>query len=238
MSTETLKPIHILLIEDDLNLGFLMVENLDAKGIKTTHAKTGKEGINEIVKGGFDLCILDVMLPEVDGFALATRLRSLHPSIPFIFVTARLQDVDKINGFELGADDYVTKPFSFKELYYRIMVILKRRNNHLLPQEPKEISIGNITLNNRERILSVNGSDKKLSRREAALLSKLMQNWDSFVTRSEILKQIWGVDDFFTAKSMDVYINRIRKLLKDEPSVLIENLYGSGYKIGYSKNNL
>jgi two-component system, OmpR family, response regulator len=235
MSVEISKPIHILLIEDDLNLGFLMVENLDAKGIKTTHAKTGKEGIAEIVKGDFDLCILDVMLPEVDGFALATRLRSSHPSIPFIFVTARLQDIDKINGFELGADDYVTKPFSFKELYYRIMVILKRRNNNILQQEPKEIAVGNIKLNNQERVLTVNGSDKKLSRREAALLSKLMQNWDNFVTRSEILKQIWGADDFFTAKSMDVYINRIRKLLKDEPSILIENLYGSGYKIGYSK---
>lgn len=231
MSIKVSKPIHILLIEDDLNLGFLMVENFDAKGIRTTHAKTGKDAINEIVKGGFDLCILDIMFPEIDGFALANRLKSLHPAIPFIFVTARLQDIDKLNGFELGADDYVTKPFSFKELYYRIMVILKRVNNNLSLQEPDEITIGNIKLSNRERLLTINGSDKKLSRREAALLSKLMQNRDNFVTRSEILKQIWGTDDFFTAKSMDVYINRIRKLLKEEPSIVIENLYGSGYKI-------
>lgn len=235
MSVTVTKPIHILLIEDDLNLGFLMVENFDAKGIRTTHAKTGKEGIDEIGKGGFDLCILDIMLPGIDGFALANRLRLLHPSIPFIFVTARQQDADKLNGFELGADDYVTKPFSFKELYYRVMVILKRVNQNLYPQEPDEIIIGNIKLNNRERILTVNGSDKKLSRREAALLSKLMQNKDNFVTRSEILKQIWGTDDFFTAKSMDVYINRIRKLLKEEPSLVIENLYGSGYKISHIK---
>jgi two-component system, OmpR family, response regulator len=176
MSHKIAKPVHILLVEDDLNLGFLMAENLEAKDIKVTHAKTGKEGIDAIAKGGFDLCILDIMLPEIDGFALATRLKSLHPIIPFIFVSARLQDVDKINGFELGADDYITKPFSFKELYYRIMVILKRVNNDLYYQEPDEISIANIKLNNRERVLIVNGIEKKLSRRETELLSKLMQN--------------------------------------------------------------
>lgn len=238
MKHKMAKPIHILLVEDDLNLGFLMAENLDAKGIKVTHAKTGKEALDAIAKGGFDLCILDIMLPEIDGFVLATRLRSSHPFIPFIFVSARLQDADKINGFELGADDYITKPFSFKELYYRIMVILKRVNNNPYYQEPEEILMANLKLNNRERILTINGIEKKLSRRETELLSKLMQNWDSYITRSEILKQIWGTDDFFTAKSMDVYLNRIRKLLKEDPSVVIENLYGSGYKIGSAKNDI
>jgi DNA-binding response OmpR family regulator len=229
--------IHILLVEDDVNLGYLLVENLHAKGIDVTLAKTGREGIEAIMKGGFDLCILDVMLPEIDGFKLAARLRSLHPSIPFIFLSARMLEADRINGFETGADDYVTKPFSFKELFYRILVILKRRNIAILPADPMQVSAGNAVLNTKERILSVNGVAKKLSRREADVLSKLMQQPGKYVSRSEILKQVWGNDDYFTAKSMDVYLTRIRKLLKDDPSLEIENLYGSGYRIRTNESN-
>lgn len=229
--------IHILLVEDDVNLGYLMVENLQAKGIGVTLAKTGREGIEAITKGGFDLCILDIMLPEIDGFKIGTRLKSLHPAIPFIFLSARMLEADRINGFETGADDYVTKPFSFKELYYRILVILKRRNIAVLPAEPELVSVGNAVLNTKERMLSVNGLAKKLSRRESDVLSKLMQQPGNYVSRSEILKKVWGNDDYFSAKSMDVYITRIRKLLKDEPSIEIENLYGSGYRIRKSESN-
>lgn len=229
--TNSNRKIHILLVEDDVNLGYLMVENLQAKGMTVTLAKTGKEGIDAITQNKFDLCILDIMLPETDGFTIGARLKALHPNIPFIFLSARMQEADRLHGFETGADDYITKPFSFKELYYRIMVILKRMNITIEQSEPEQISVGDVTLNTQDRILNVNGYEKKLSRREADVLSRLMQNAGMYVSRSEILKQVWGNDDYFTAKSMDVYITRIRKLLKEAPSLEIENLYGSGYRI-------
>lgn len=231
--------IHILLVEDDVSLGYLMVENLQAKGMAVTLAKTGKEGMDAIKKSNFDLCILDIMLPEIDGLTIGLRLKSLHPATPFIFLSARMQEADRLCGFETGADDYLTKPFSFKELYYRIMVILKRRNIIVQACEPEQVSMGSVVLSPKERMLNVGGIEKKLSRREADVLSKLMQHAGSYVSRNEILKQVWGKDDYFSAKSMDVYITRIRRLLKEEPSLEIENLYGSGYRIrlNETKNN-
>jgi DNA-binding response OmpR family regulator len=231
MENNDQRKIHILLVEDDVSLGYLMVENLEAKGVAVTLAKTGREGMDAIARNKFDLCIFDIMLPETDGLKLGARLRSSHPETPFIFVSARMQEADKLNGFEIGADDYITKPFSFKELYCRIMVILKRMNLTVKPQEPEQVVVGNLLLHPHERLLYVNGIEKKLSRREADVLSKLMQQSGNYVSRSEILKQVWGTDDYFTAKSMDVYITRIRKLLKEEPSLEIENLYGTGYRI-------
>lgn len=222
---------HILLVEDDLNLGYLMVENLEARDIMVTLAQNGNEALAVIAGGDFDLCILDIMLPGTDGITLGEQLKARHPNIPFIFVTARMQEADKLTGFETGADDYITKPFSFKELYYRIMAIQKRMNISLQVQDADEVRMHNVQLNARERLLNVNGTVKKLSRREADVLCKLMQSPGQFISRSEILKQIWGNDDYFTAKSMDVYMTRIRKLLRDEPTLEIENLYGSGYRI-------
>lgn len=223
---------HVLLVEDDLNLGYLMVENLETRDIKVTLAQNGNEALSIITGGDFDLCILDIMLPGTDGLTLGAKLKTKHPTIPFIFVTARMQEADKLTGFETGADDYITKPFSFKELYYRIMAIQKRMNISLLQaQDADEVRMQNVQLNAKERLLTVNGTIKKLSRREADVLCKLMQSPGQFISRSEILKQIWGNDDYFTAKSMDVYMTRIRKLLRDEPGLEIENLYGSGYRI-------
>ncbi len=235
MENNDQRQIHILLAEDDVNLSYLMVENLEAKGIKVTLAKTGKEGLAAIARCRFDLCIFDIMLPETDGLKLGEKLRSSHPATPFIFVTARMQEADKLSGFEAGADDYITKPFSFKELYYRIMVILKRMNLSVKPQEPEMVTVGDLVLYPHKRLLYVNGAEKKLSRREADVLSKLMQQAGNYVSRSEILKHVWGTDDYFAAKSMDVYITRIRKLLKDEPSLEIENLYGTGYRIRFNE---
>lgn len=231
MENNSREKIHILLVEDDVNLGYLIVENLQAKGVEVTLAKTGKEGMNAIQNSTFDLCILDIMLPEIDGLKLGARLKALHPATPFIYLSARMQEADRIGGFETGADDYVTKPFSFKELYYRIMVILKRSNILVQTNETDPIMLGNTVLNTQNRTLYINGLEKKLSRREADVLAKLMHHAGKYVSRSDMLKQVWGNDDYFSAKSMDVYITRIRKLLKDEPSLGIENLYGSGYRI-------
>ncbi|HXS35686.1 MAG TPA: response regulator transcription factor [Flavipsychrobacter sp.] len=227
---QTRKALNILVVEDDINLGYLIVENLKTKGFEVSLAKNGREGLRCIMEKQYDLCIFDVMLPEIDGFYLAERLRKVS-NTPFIFLTARTQEKDKVKGFETGADDYITKPFSFKELYYRILVALRRADTVPKNIEEDAISIGTITLYPAVRILSINGQQRKLSQREAGLMYMLLQHNGSYVNRSEILKKVWGNDDYFTAKSMDVYITRIRKLLKDDPTIEVENLYGTGYRI-------
>jgi len=232
METTVNKAIHVLLAEDDLNLGYLLLENLKAKGLDVTLVQNGKDALDAMNKTIFDICLLDIMMPEIDGFTIARKARELKPSVPFIFLTARAQEKDKLHGFDLGADDYVTKPFSFKELYCRMMVVLRRMNFTTGIDTTKEILyIGDTTLHASKRILQVKGSERKLSQREAGLLAILMQNSGNYVSRSEILTRVWGNDDYFTAKSMDVYVTRIRKLLKEDPTLEIENLYGSGYRI-------
>lgn len=220
----------ILLAEDDVNLGYLMVENLKGRGFSVTLVKTGNAAIDALKKHRFCLCVLDIMLPGVDGFSIAHYLKQEYPALPFIFLTARSQEQDKLRGFEMGADDYVTKPFSFKELHYRIVAILRRANN-ATPVVSQTVSLAGLTLHPSERILEIAGSRKKLSQREASIVQLLMLHSGTYISRSEILKKIWGNDDYFAAKSMDVYITRIRKLLKDEPSIEVENLYGMGYRI-------
>jgi DNA-binding response OmpR family regulator len=232
--------ITILVIEDDINLGYLLKENLVTKSFEVILESNGQNALKVIEKGGFDLCILDVMLPEIDGFKLAGRLKNKHPNIPFLFVTARSLEHDKLHGFELGADDYIVKPFGFKELFYRINVILRRRGNTGAPNSPLEnkiLEFSKLSFNVGQRTLTINGQVKKLSQREGGILQKLLQSTGSYVTRSEILLSVWGNDDYFTAKSMDVYITRLRKILKEDPEIEIENLYGTGYRIvSYEKN--
>ncbi len=230
----------ILVIEDDINLGYLLKENLLTKSFEVILESNGQNALKTIEKGGFDLCILDVMLPEIDGFKLAGRLKNKHPNIPFLFVTARSLEHDKLQGFELGADDYIVKPFGFKELFYRINVILRRRTDtegQSLHTENKILEFSKLSFNVGQRTLTINGQVKKLSQREGGILQKLLQSTGSYVTRSEILLSVWGNDDYFTAKSMDVYITRLRKILKEDPEIEIENLYGTGYRIvSYERN--
>jgi len=221
----------ILLVEDDINLSYLLLENLRSKDFDVTLKQDGREAINAVKSARFDLCLIDIMLPEVDGFSVADTLRRHAPNTPFIFLTARVQEQDKLHGFDLGADDYITKPFSFKELYCRMMVALRRKTDTDLPLAEYIIEAPALSLNTSQRILTINGVSRKLSYREAGLLQILLEHKGRFINRSEILKRIWGNDDYFTAKSMDVYLTRIRKLLKDAPHLEIENLYGTGYRI-------
>lgn len=226
--------INILLVEDDINLGFLLSENLKNKGFNVQHAVTGSEALRCIAQSSYDICIFDIMLPEVDGFTIADVLRKKNAETPFLFLTARSQEVDKILGFEAGADDYITKPFSFKELYYRILVILRRAAQSRGGSSEETYKLGPLVFDAVMRQLTISGHTRKLSQREADLLAELLRQQGSYVQRSDILKKVWGNDDYFTAKSMDVYITRIRKLLKDIPGMEIENLYGRGYRIRYS----
>jgi DNA-binding response OmpR family regulator len=232
MENEIKGLVQILLVEDDLNLSYLLQENLTAKGFSVSLARSGKAGLELAANTDFDICLLDIMLPEMDGFTLAQALRQKDATLPIIFLTARVQEKDKLHGFEIGADDYVTKPFSFKELYCRIIAVL-RRVNFIAPThtEIENLSLGSLVLYPSQRMLSVNGQQRKLSQRESGLLQMLLQHNGKYVNRSEILKKVWGNDDYFTAKSMDVYITRIRKLIKDDPSLEVENLYGTGYRI-------
>lgn len=229
---------HLLLVEDYINLSYLLMENLHAKGYAVKHAATGLEGIKAISGGSYDLCLLDIMLPEQDGFSVATHLRKTRPEVPFVFLTSRAQEADKLHGFELGADDYVLKPFSFKELHCRLQVML-RRSGRLTPEpdDLQEVQIGNTRFNFKERILIIQDRERRLSQRESELLQLLIRHHGHYISRSDILKKLWGRDDYFTAKSMDVYLTRIRKLVKEDPAIEIENLYGSGYRIRLLKES-
>lgn len=228
---QPVQDIRILLVEDDVHLSYLLMENLSSKGFEVMLAKDGRTAMDMIDKYCYDLCIIDVMLPGVDGFTFAERLRRQAMGTAFIFVTARVQEQDRVHGFELGAEDYIVKPFSFKELYYRILVALRRKVQPVAPPQDYEIAYGEVVLNPSQRTMQIGAQTKKLSHRESGLLQVLLEQKGRYVTRSEILKRVWGNDDYFTGKSMDVYVTRLRKLLKDAPSLEVENLYGTGYRI-------
>lgn len=221
---------RILLVEDDVNMGTLLKENLKNKGFETTLCKDGAEGISRFKSDNFDLCILDVMLPVKDGYAVAKEIKAINQEVPVMFLTARSMDQDKIKGFETGCDDYITKPFSTQELYMRINAILKRTyNRHVQPA--KVLSLGRFVFDYTRMILHDQDDIKKLSSKEAELLYILVTNKNELIQRNIILEKVWGNDDYFSAKSMDVYISKIRKLLRSDSRIEILNAYGIGFKL-------
>lgn len=223
---------NILFVEDDSNLGLLLKENLENKGFNVCWYKNGEDGISALMKTKFNLCILDVMLPVKDGFTLSKEIRKVDASIPIIFLTARGQHEDKMKGFETGADDYVTKPFNTQELCMRIQAVLRRTENNVnKPDELCIITIGSLCFDYNKMMLTVNDEPKKLSLKEADVLKILLQNRNAIVPRKQILEQVWGNDDYFASKSMDVYLSKIRKLIKEEKSIEILNAYGLGFKM-------
>ena len=222
----------ILFVEDDANLGLLLKENLEHKGFCVNWCRNGEEGLNALVQGKYNLCILDVMLPVRDGFSLSGEIRKYNPCIPIVFLTARGQHEDKIRGFETGADDYITKPFNTQELYMRILAILRRtESKQAAGADAGIITIGNLQFDYNKMLLTVQNETKKLSLKEADVLHILLQNRNAIVPRKQILEQVWGNDDYFSAKSMDVYLSKIRKLIKAEKSIEILNAYGLGFKM-------
>lgn len=224
----------ILFVEDDVYLGTLLKDNFEIRGFKMCWCKDGAEALRKFYEETFDLCILDVMLPKTDGFTTARELRKFNPQIPFVFLTARSMDVDKHRGFELGCDDYITKPFSAQELFLRINAILRRSMVNHTPQEEKPESnytAGNYYFDVMKRKLIGNGFTHKLSSKEAELLQMLMHNKNKLIDRKQILLKIWGKDDYFTSKTLDVYLSKIRKLIKEDNNLELLNAYGSGYKL-------
>lgn len=221
----------LLLAEDDPNLGVLLKEYLEAKGFEVSLAVNGEEALNLFLNGRFSLCILDVMMPKKDGFTLAREIRLKDPAIPVIFLTAKSMKEDTLRGFELGADDYLTKPFVMEELLFRIKAILKRTTSGEIKPESSIFSIGKFTLDTDTRTLSLENETVHLTTKETALLKLFCENANRTVSRSYALKLIWGDDSYFNARSMDVYITKLRKHLKADPAVRILNLHGEGFKL-------
>ncbi len=221
----------LLLAEDDPNLGALLKDYLEAKGYEVHLAVNGEEALRLFLDGRFSLCILDVMMPKKDGFTLASEIRLKDPSVPIIFLTAKSMKEDTLKGFELGADDYLTKPFVMEELLFRIKAILKRTTTGETSPERSIFEIGKFTLDADQRTLSSEEGVISLTTKEAALLKLFSQHLHQPVSRSYALKLIWGDDSYFNARSMDVYITKLRKYLKTDERVRILNLHGEGFKL-------
>jgi len=221
---------RLLIVEDDANLGQILKEYLEAKGFETTLCRDGESGISTFRDQDFELCILDIMMPKKDGFTVAKEIRQIDKRTPIIFLTAKSMKEDAIEGLKIGADDYVTKPFSMEELLLRIMAVLRRTNQ----SDQKLLSsynFGEFTFNYDQQILSVGSEQQKLTSKESELLRLLCQNMNQTLDRSAALKAIWKDDSYFNARSMDVYIAKLRKYLKKDENIKILTIHGEGFKL-------
>jgi two-component system OmpR family response regulator len=224
------KNVKILLAEDDANLGNLLCDYLKAKGYHTVLAANGEEAFNLFAKGTYNLCLLDVMMPIKDGFTVAKEIRKINEKIPIIFLTAKSMKEDTLAGFEAGADDYITKPFSMEELLARITAVLRRSIGDNLEQEKTFFNIGKYSFDYQKRALSNGAEAQKLTSKENDLLRLLCLNEGKVLERTYALKAIWEDDNYFNARSMDVYIAKLRKHLKQDDSIEIMNVHGRGFR--------
>ncbi len=228
MATKT----KVLLAEDDKNLGSVLKAYLEAKGYNTTLCVDGKEALETFKRNEFDFCILDIMMPVMDGFTLAKEIRKMDKQIPFLFLTAKSMQEDKIYGFELGADDYLTKPFSMEELLLRIKAIHRRSKiNQKDEAEKSQFKFGIYSFDHNRQMLLIGDKQQKLTSKESDLLKLLCQNMNNVLDRSVALNKIWYDDSYFNARSMDVYITKLRKYLKEDPDVELINVHGVGFKL-------
>lgn len=224
----------ILLVEDDPNLGMLLQDYLQLKGkFEVVLCKDGEEGFRAFTKDHFDLCIFDVMMPKKDGFSLGRDVRKINSSVPIIFATAKGMIEDKTEAFNLGGDDYITKPFRIEELLLRITALLKRSSNDKKDEaeQPARFDIGRYFFDYTQQIIADGDSQQKVSTKEAELLRLLCLKKNEVLTREEALLSIWHDDNYFNGRSMDVFLSKLRKYLKDDPGVEIINVHGKGYKL-------
>ncbi|MCU0376855.1 MAG: response regulator transcription factor [Bacteroidales bacterium] len=228
-----MKRVRILLAEDDPNLGMLLQNYLALKEYEPVLAIDGAQAMKLFRKEKFGLCLLDVMMPEMDGFTLAKEIRAIEPGIPVIFLTAKTLKEDVIEGFRSGADDYITKPFSMEELVYRIEAILRRSAKREPEASQEQYMIGEFIFDVSRQTLIHKGETQKLTTKESELLELLCRHRNEILERNFALKAIWIDDNYFNARSMDVYITKLRKYLKKDPAVEILNIHGRGYKLLY-----
>jgi len=220
---------HLLYVEDDESLSFVTRDNLELQGYQVTYCEDGKKALEEFPKGNFDLCLLDVMLPEIDGFTIAKEIRQKNAQVPIIFLTAKSLKEDKIHGLRLGADDYITKPFSIEELILKIEIFLKR-SQIVIKESPTIFQIGQFNFDYKNLELSKEDSQKQLTQKEADLLKFFIENKNEVLKRAQILESLWGEDDYFMGRSLDVFISRLRKYLKADANLKIENIHGVGFR--------
>lgn len=224
MHKEKLK---ILLAEDDLNLGVLLIDYLETEGFDIKLCKDGELALKAFTGSRFDLCLLDVMMPKIDGFALAKEIRIKDKEIPIIFITARSLKEDKLKGYELGADDYIIKPFDEEELLWKIKAVIRR-----VPENKNKteiISIGKYKFDFSNQSLIINGKVKRITEKESEILKYLFAKKNNVIKREDLLKDLWGENDYFLGRSLDVFITKIRKYLNEDPGISIENVFGVGF---------
>jgi len=226
------KKARILYVEDDITLSYVTRDNLEIKGYSVDFCEDGITALEMMKSGLYDLCILDVMLPKMDGFTLAGKIREKNSGIPILFLTARSSKEDRITGFQLGGDDYITKPFNIEELVLKIEVFLKRKN--IISETvsvPLTVNLGCFKYDYNNQQLSEGKKVHVLTRRENELLGFLAAHPDQIIKREEILRKVWGNDHFFASRSLDVFISRLRKILKGDPKIRIENIHNTGYRL-------
>lgn len=222
---------RILVAEDDQNLGIILSEFLQAKDYQVALARNGNQGLELFKNDKFDCCVLDVMMPEKDGFTLAKDIRAINETIPIVFLTAKSMKEDTITGFRLGGDDYITKPFSMEELLMRLKAILRRTKGETKAPEKTTYEIGKLFFDFKNQVLKSPETEYKLTSKENALLKLLVLHVNELLDRSQALLAIWGDDSYFNSRSMDVYIAKLRKYLKDDEEVKIINEHGKGFRL-------
>lgn len=218
---------NILLVEDNETLGYILKEYLEMKDYSVELARDGKAGLKAFKKRAYDLCILDVMMPEMDGFTLAGELKAIEAGVPIIFLTAKALKVDKLKGFNLGADDYIVKPVDEEELLARIRAIIRRSKSGELQKQSYRVGAYDFDFSNQKLIFDE--EEQILTEREAQLLRLLCENKGKLLSRRQVLNTLWNTNDYFTRRSMDVFISRLRKYLSGDPLIKITNVYGSGF---------
>jgi DNA-binding response OmpR family regulator len=222
----------ILLIEDDPNLGFILHENLELQGFEVKLCADGEAGLAAYQRGQFDLCLIDVMLPKKDGFAVAREIRKTNQAVPIIFLTAKSLKNDRIEGFKIGGDDYVTKPFSMEELALRLQAVLKRTKPVAPESKGKHVfPLGRYTFDSEQQNLQIGHKLQKLTSKESELLKLLCLHLNEVLERELALKLVWGEDSYFNGRSMDVFISKLRKYLQEDKKIEIRNVHGRGFKL-------
>ena len=228
--------VKLLLVEDDTNLGFVIKDQLNNEGYQVQLCVNGAEALNTFNNSNFDLCIFDVMMPKIDGFTLAKEIRKQNSQIPILFLSARSMVEDKIEGFKVGGDDYLTKPFSMEELQMRINALLKRVNIKGVNELNSTIfEIGTYTFDYENFTLTHINFKKTLTRKEAEILKILATHINNVVEREIVLNSVWGQDDYFVSRSLDVFITKLRKYLSEDASIQIQNVHGVGFKLEVKK---
>ncbi len=220
---------NILLAEDDLNLGILLVDYLETEGFNVKLCRDEELALKAFHSNSFDLCLLDVMMPKLDGFSLAKEIRVNNKKIPIIFITAKSLKEDKLKGYDLGADDYITKPFDEEELLWKMKAVIRRIPENNTERKSEIVSIGNYTFDFTNQSLTIKGYTKRITEKESDILNYLSSHRNHVIKREDLLKELWGENDYFLGRSLDVFITKIRRYLKEDSTISIENVFGVGF---------